>query len=233
MRRRRLLAARARERGHDQHPADHPSSIARTGVVSGCASLHGHPGSGYAIAMLARLAVVAVLATACSSPERPVAPAPAPAPKPAPPVTRRDPITPVVLSPGVLPGWTNRSAHDGWWSANGAEQIFVSDVDLGPKHDVRSPGERAVMVAQAFAIAQQRQGGDARAARPDELPAGAAACTVAFAARDSAHNLSCAYARDGGRPALGVEYTLYGELAEADFLLRARLLIANVAKAAL
>jgi hypothetical protein len=176
--------------------------------------------------MLGRAAIVIVLA-ACSSPER------APAPAPAPPAAKPNPMTPVALPAGVLPGWTNRSEKDGWWSPNGAEQLYVSDVDLGPKNAAHSPGERAMMVGTAFSIALRRIGGETRPAREDELPAGAAACTVAFIASDSAHNLSCGYARDGGRPALGIEYTLYGELAEADFLLRARVLIATVAKATL
>jgi hypothetical protein len=183
--------------------------------------------------MVLRIGLAMALASACSAPDRASPPAVAPpaATHSASTPPARPPMTPVALAATVLPGWTNRSAADGWWSAAGVEQLFVSDVDLGARHDARSPEERATLVVAALRIANERLGGVVREASPGERAAGAASCIVATGA-DHAHSLSCSYVRGANRPTLGIEYTFYGELAEADFLLRARLLVGHVAVAA-
>ncbi len=145
-----------------------------------------------------------------------------------------NPITPVALAPQLLPGWTFRSADDGWWSAGGDEQLYVSHVDLGNLAAGKSAAERAEMVAGVFREANRRQGAATLAVATDALPAKVGrpvACITAVNVSGHAHVFSCGLALDSG-PALGIEYTSYRDDALDVFNARAASVIGTVAAVA-
>lgn len=146
----------------------------------------------------------------------------------------RDSVTPVALAPEVLPNWTFRSADEGWWSAAGDEQLFVSHVDLGKVAAGKSAAERAELVANLYREANRRQGAATLAVATDALAAQLGrpvACITAVSVSEHAHAFSCGLARDGG-PLLGIEYTSYRDDSLETFDARARMLIVRVAAAA-
>jgi hypothetical protein len=143
-------------------------------------------------------------------------------------------VTPVALAPEVLPGWRFRSADEGWWSAAGDEQLFVSHVDLGNLAAGKSAAERAQLLAKIYSEAHRRQGATSLAVASDALAARLGrpvACTTAVSVSDHAHAFSCGLARDTG-PALGIEYTSYRNDALDSFNARAETLIASIAAVA-
>jgi hypothetical protein len=145
-----------------------------------------------------------------------------------------DSVTSVALAPDLLPGWTFRSADEGWWSAAGDEQLFVSHVDLGNLAAGKPAAERAELVAGIYREANRRQGAATLAVATDALTAQIGrpmACITAVSVSGHAHVLSCGLARDGG-PVLGIEYTSYRDDALDAFNARARTLIVNVAAVA-
>jgi len=146
----------------------------------------------------------------------------------------QDSVTPVALAPELLPGWTFRSADEGWWSAAGDEQLYVSHVDLGNLAAGKSAAERAELVASVYREANRRQGAAALAVATDALAAQIGrpvACITAVNVSGHAHVFSCGLARDGG-PVLGIEYTSYRDDALDAFDARARALVASVAAVA-
>jgi len=145
----------------------------------------------------------------------------------------QDSVTPVALAPEVLPNWTFRSADDGWWSAAGDEQLFVTRVDLDNLAAGKSAAERAELVASIYREANRRQGAATLAVATDGLAAHVGrpvACITAVSVSGHAHVFSCGIARDSG-PVLGIEYTSYRDDALDAFDARARTLITSVAVA--
>jgi len=143
----------------------------------------------------------------------------------------QDSVTPVALAPERLPTWTFRSAAEGWWSAAGDEQLFVSHVNLGDLAAGKSAAERAQLVASIYREANRRQGAAALAVATDALAAQVGrpvACITAVNVSGHAHAFSCGLANDSG-PVLGIEYTSYRDDALDAFDARARALIARVA----
>ncbi len=143
-------------------------------------------------------------------------------------------VTPVALAPALLPGWTFRSADEGWWSPAGDEQLFVSHVDLGNLATGKSGAERAELVASMYREANRRLGASTLAVASDVLAAQVGrpvACITAINVEGHAHAFSCGLARDSG-PVLGIEYTSYRDDALDVFDARARTLIGNIAAVA-
>lgn len=148
--------------------------------------------------------------------------------------TTQGSVTPVSLATELLPGWTFRSADEGWWSPAGDEQLFVSHVDLGILAAGKSPAERAELLAGVYREANRRQGAATLAVATDALAAHVGrpvACITAVHVSGHARVFSCGLARDGG-PVLGIEYTSYRDDALDAFDARARTLVASVASVA-
>jgi hypothetical protein len=180
-----------------------------------------------------RRCLLAILVSSACSSHAPDNPAPAPKPSVTPPPAQSaDSFVAVPIPAGTLPGWTLRSAKDGWWSAAGDEQLFVSRVDFGELAAGKPAAARAALAGSMFAEAARREGGVPRPAHDNELPASRSRkvdCVV-VSAKDPARNMSCGLAGASG-PILTIEYTFYGDLAEDAFVRRAVPLVSKIAGA--
>ncbi|MEO7094349.1 MAG: hypothetical protein ABI175_13925 [Polyangiales bacterium] len=148
--------------------------------------------------------------------------------------TRADPFRPIAFAPTVLRGWTFRSDREGWWSAAGDEQLYASDVDLGTVCEGKLAAERADLLSEVFAESNRRNGGTPRPARANERPEhGDHAMVCRVSSSPGVRNLSCGFARDGSAALIGIEYTVYGDIPEAQLAERGTRAIERVAAAVL